>query len=83
MSLATTEDEERLRRQRMRSLAIGVGLAALVIVFYVATIVRLGPNALKKDGFATPAASKAVGGAKGGNVGAPEATAECKKAGTC
>lgn len=51
MSLATTEDQERQRRQKMRSLAIGLGLAALVVIFYVATIVRLGPNALKKDGF--------------------------------
>ncbi len=49
MSLAPTHDDERQRRQRMRSIAIGVGLAALVVVFYLATIVRLGPNALKKD----------------------------------
>lgn len=79
MSLATTEDEERLRRQKMRSLAIGLGLFALVVVFYVATIVRLGPNALKKDGFGAPAVSKPVGGAKSGSEAAPD----CKKAGTC
>ena len=49
MNLAPTQNDERQRRQRMRSVAIGLGLAALVVVFYVATIVRLGPNALKKD----------------------------------
>ena len=36
------------RRQRMRSTAIALALAALVVLFYVATIVRLGPNALRK-----------------------------------
>jgi hypothetical protein len=35
----------------MRSLAIGLALAALVIIFYVATIVHLGPNAIRKDRF--------------------------------
>lgn len=49
MSLAPTNNDERQRRQRLRSVAIGLGLAALVVIFYVATIVRLGPNALKKD----------------------------------
>ncbi|MEZ5816396.1 MAG: hypothetical protein R3D44_04880 [Hyphomicrobiaceae bacterium] len=51
MSLATSGDDEHKRRQRMRSLAIGLALGFLVIVFYVATIVRLGPNALNKGGF--------------------------------
>lgn len=51
MTVATSGEDEHRRRQRMRSVAIGLSLAALVIVFYVATIVRLGPNALKKDGF--------------------------------
>lgn len=41
--------DERTRRQRHRSLAIGLGLAALVAIFYAATLVRLGPNAIKKD----------------------------------
>ena len=48
MHVATSGDDESKRRQRMRSLAIGLALGALVIVFYVATIVRLGPNALNK-----------------------------------
>ncbi|MGE0769745.1 MAG: hypothetical protein AB7L90_25180 [Hyphomicrobiaceae bacterium] len=50
MHVATSGDDESKRRQRMRSLAIGLALGALVIIFYVATIVRLGPNALRKDG---------------------------------
>jgi hypothetical protein len=32
----------------MRSIAIALALAALVIVFYVATLVRLGGNALNR-----------------------------------
>jgi hypothetical protein len=48
MSVATSAEDEHKRRQRMRSLAIGLALAALVVLFYVATIVRLGPNALNK-----------------------------------
>ncbi len=49
MVLSGTDDEkERLRKQRMRSIAIGVALAALVVLFYVATIVRLGGNALNR-----------------------------------
>jgi len=42
------EEAERRRRQRMRSIAIAVGLALLVVLFYVATIVRLGGNALNR-----------------------------------
>ena len=34
--------DERQRRQRMRSLAIAWTLAALVILFFIVTIVRLG-----------------------------------------
>lgn len=43
------EDErERQRRQRMRSLAIALALGAFVVLFYVATIVRLGGNVLNR-----------------------------------
>lgn len=44
------KDAERLRqqRQRMRSIAIAVSLALLVALFYAATIVRLGGNALNR-----------------------------------
>jgi hypothetical protein len=35
-------EKERQRRQRMRSLAIAWILAALVVLFFIVTIVRLG-----------------------------------------
>jgi hypothetical protein len=38
------EEQARRRRQRMRSLAIALALGALVALFYIATIVRLGGN---------------------------------------
>jgi hypothetical protein len=37
-------EKERQRRQRMRSLAIAWVLAALVVLFFIVTIVRLGGN---------------------------------------
>lgn len=52
------------RRQRTRSVAIGMALGALVVIFYVATLVRLGPNALKKDSFGGAAKPAAAGSAK-------------------
>jgi hypothetical protein len=69
-SVALTEPTDRdpqRRRQRTRSIAIAFALGVLVILFYAATIVRLGPNALNRDG-TTP-------------VKAPET--DCRKAGTC
>jgi hypothetical protein len=42
------EEGERNRRRRLRSIAIALALAALVILFYVATIVRLGGNVLRR-----------------------------------
>lgn len=44
--MAGQDDEERMRqrRQKLRSIAIGVTLAVLVAIFYAATIVRLGGN---------------------------------------
>lgn len=41
-------EAERLKRQRLRSIAIAVGLAVLVVLFYAATIVHLGGNALRR-----------------------------------
>ncbi|MGB6347122.1 MAG: hypothetical protein WBE08_03045 [Methyloceanibacter sp.] len=38
------EQDERQRRQRMRSLAIAWVLAGLVVLFFVVTMVRLGAN---------------------------------------
>ena len=42
------EEGERNQRRRLRSIAIALALAALVILFYVATIVRLGGNVLHR-----------------------------------
>ena len=42
------EQKEWQRRRRMRSIAIGLALAALVVLFYVATLVRLGGNVLNR-----------------------------------
>jgi hypothetical protein len=36
------EEAKRLRRQRLRSVAIALGLGFLVLLFYAATIVRMG-----------------------------------------
>ncbi len=41
-------EEERRRRQRMRSIAIAVALGILVLLFYLATIVRLGGNVFNR-----------------------------------
>lgn len=39
---------ERGRRQRLRSLAIAAALVLLVVLFYAATIVRLGGNVMNR-----------------------------------
>ena len=44
----TQQDGQRERRRRMRSIAIALVLAGLVVLFYVATIVRLGGNVLNR-----------------------------------
>jgi len=38
--------EEQKRRRNARSLAIALSLGALVLLFYVVTIVKLGPGVL-------------------------------------
>ena len=48
MSGMDQDEKERQRRQRMRSIAIALALAALVALFYAATIVHLGGNALNR-----------------------------------
>ncbi|HEY8246582.1 MAG TPA: hypothetical protein VIG38_04800 [Hyphomicrobium sp.] len=48
MSEMSEDDKERQKRQRMRSLAIALALGALVVLFYVATIVRLGGNVMNR-----------------------------------
>lgn len=49
VQLTPAQEAERLRRQRMRSIAIAVSLALLVGLFYAATIVRLGGNVLNRS----------------------------------
>ncbi len=39
-SIVMTDDQK--RRQRRRNIAIGVALAALVVIFYAVTIVKIG-----------------------------------------
>ena len=46
--MADDEERERERRRKMRSIAIALALGALVVVFYVATLVRLGGNVLNR-----------------------------------
>ncbi|HET7155568.1 MAG TPA: hypothetical protein VFI87_09410 [Hyphomicrobiaceae bacterium] len=36
------------RRRKMRSIGIALALAALVAIFYIATIVRLGGNVMNR-----------------------------------
>ena len=38
------DDAEMAARRRKRSIAIGLALGALVIIFYVLTIVKMGPS---------------------------------------
>jgi hypothetical protein len=40
--------EEQRRRQRGRSIAIAIVLAVLVVLFYVVTIVKLGPGVVDR-----------------------------------
>jgi hypothetical protein len=39
---------EQRRRQRARSIAIALSLGALVVLFYLVTIVKLGPGVLNR-----------------------------------
>jgi hypothetical protein len=40
--------EEQKRRRRARSIAIALALGALVLLFYVVTIVKLGPGVVQR-----------------------------------
>jgi hypothetical protein len=46
--MADDGQDEWRRRRKMRSIAIGLALAGLVVLFYVATIVRMGGNVLNR-----------------------------------
>jgi hypothetical protein len=48
MSSDLDEERQRRKRQRMRSLAIALALGAMVALFYIATIVRLGGNVFNR-----------------------------------
>ena len=39
---------EQKRRRRARSIAIGLALGALALLFYIVTIVKLGPGVLNR-----------------------------------
>jgi hypothetical protein len=43
-TLPQTDDEARRRRQRRNAVALGLVLGALVLIFYVLTIVKMGPG---------------------------------------
>jgi hypothetical protein len=40
--------EEQKRRRRARSIAIALALGALVLLFYLVTLVKLGPDVLRR-----------------------------------
>lgn len=42
VAVVDNEEQARRRRQKLRSLAIALGLGFLVVLFYAATIVRMG-----------------------------------------
>ena len=42
-------DEALKRRRRRNSIALGLVLGALVIIFYVLTIVKMGPAVFSRD----------------------------------
>ncbi len=42
-------DEEALKRRRRRSIALGLVLGGLVLIFYVLTIVKMGPGVLNRE----------------------------------
>ena len=49
MSNITPTDEELKRRRRRNSIALGLVLAALAIIFYALTIVKMGPAVFNRD----------------------------------
>jgi ferric-dicitrate binding protein FerR (iron transport regulator) len=45
---AATKAASRERQRRARSIAIALALAALVILFYLVTIIKLGPGVMER-----------------------------------
>ena len=63
---------KRRKRQRLRSVAIALGLGFLVILFYAATIVRMGGHGGGQSGeFSPPSQSGQSTGGAPANGGAP------------
>jgi hypothetical protein len=48
MTETPDEQKERERRQRTRSIAIALALLAMTLMFYAATIVRMGGNVVNR-----------------------------------
>ena len=46
---APQNDEEMLKRRRRRSIALALVLGGLVLIFYVLTIVKMGPGVLNRE----------------------------------
>lgn len=42
------QDEEAVKRRRKRSIVLGLVLAGLVVIFYVLTIVKMGPAVFQR-----------------------------------
>jgi hypothetical protein len=42
--------ERQMKNRRMRNIAIGLCVAFLVVLFYVITIVKVGPGVLRPEG---------------------------------
>ena len=48
-NMTEKQRQDFLKRRRMRSIAIGIALLLLVVIFYAITIARLGPDVLVRD----------------------------------
>lgn len=48
MAPVKLSDEEIKARRRKRSIAIGIALGLLVVVFYVLTVVKMGPSLFER-----------------------------------
>jgi hypothetical protein len=49
VSTDLTPDEQARRRRRRNSVALGLVLGALVLIFYALTIVKMGPAVFNRD----------------------------------
>lgn len=42
------DNDERMKRRRRRSIALGIALGVLVLIFYALTIAKMGPAILDR-----------------------------------